>query len=472
MRRCVTRGTNRPSLGCFEPLPLDSISSGCNIVLTMWLLNIFSILSRIIGPIFYRLRISGESVPRNGPVLLVANHPNSLFDPVLVMAAARRKVRFLGKAPLFSDPLVGWLVRGSGSIPVYRRQDDPALTAKNEDMFRAVHDVISEGAAVAIFPEGISHNEPSLTPLKTGAARIALGAAAKLGGSFPIIPVGLVFRQKERFRSEAQAVVGEPVEWEDLSSKTVGDVEAVRELTRRIDESLRTVTVNLEDWEDKPVVECALSIWETANDKAPDPAASVARLKITTQILRAVREAEEPKYESLIRDIREHGKRLERFGLTPRDLRRDTKATAAISWSARRLFLLSMPSALMAAIGFIFFWLPYRLTGIVASRMAKLPDQVSIHKLLLGIVFYGTWLIGVSIGAAVLFNFVAALTVLLALPLVAIIGRRIRERWRGAWDDARSFMLLRSRREFVDKMRDAQAGLEKRLDEVYMRHAG
>ena len=71
-----------------------------------------------------------------------------------------------------------------------------------------MHDALASGAAVALFPEGISHSEPSLAPLKTGAARIALGAAPRAGGAFPIVPIGLVFRAKEIFRSEAHASVG------------------------------------------------------------------------------------------------------------------------------------------------------------------------------------------------------------------------------------------------------------------------
>src|SRR5690606_19668180 len=130
-------------------------------------------------------------------------HPNSLLDPMLVLAAAHRPVRFLAKAPLFDDPKVGWLVKAFRSIPVYLRHDDPTQVGRNDEMFRAVHAALGAGAAVALFPEGISHSEPSLTPLKTGAARIALGAAPLIGRDFPIVPVGLVFREKDRFRSAA-----------------------------------------------------------------------------------------------------------------------------------------------------------------------------------------------------------------------------------------------------------------------------
>src|SRR5262245_33379177 len=114
----------------------------------MWLLPVFSWLARIAARVYYRVRFGGPRVPANGPVLLVANHPNSLLDPTLVVASADRPVRFLAKAPLFTDWKIGWLVKAAGAIPVYRRSDDPTLMSRNEDAFRAVFEVLGDGAAV------------------------------------------------------------------------------------------------------------------------------------------------------------------------------------------------------------------------------------------------------------------------------------------------------------------------------------
>src|SRR5688500_13547983 len=163
----------------------------------MWLLPLFSTISRVAAGIYFRLYIDGSRVPAEGPVLLVANHPNSLLDPAMVAVAARRPVRFLAKYGLFDVPVIGWLVKGAGSIPVYRRQDDPARMEQNAEAFEAAYVALETGSAIGIFPEGTSHDEPSITQLRTGAARIALGAAPRIGGAFPIIPIGLVFRRKE-----------------------------------------------------------------------------------------------------------------------------------------------------------------------------------------------------------------------------------------------------------------------------------
>ncbi|HEX9691708.1 MAG TPA: lysophospholipid acyltransferase family protein [Gemmatimonadales bacterium] len=433
----------------------------------MWLLPVFSFAGRLAGSIYYRLTVGGQTVPGRGPVLLVANHPNSLLDPVLVIAASRRKVRFLAKATLFTDSKVGWLVRGSGAIPVYRRADDPRQMARNEEMFQAVHQALAGGAAVGIFPEGLSHSEPSLAPLKTGAARIALGAARRLDRSFPVVPVGLVFRSKDVFRSEAQVVIGPPIAWDDLASRDADDARSVRELTDRIATALRRVTVNLDEWEDRPIVESALEVWESEFGGTGDPSERIARTAETTRILHALRARPDGAHHALIEAVRQHAIRLHRLRLGPRDLARDTTAGAAVRWSARRLAIVSLPAVLIAVASYLMFWVPYTITGRVAARMQPDTDQRSTYKLMVGTAVYGIWLAALaSIGAFVIHP-LAFPVIALGVPALGMLGLRIRERWRGAWADARSFLFLRTRRKAVLALQEKQRQLAQRLDQVY-----
>jgi glycerol-3-phosphate O-acyltransferase/dihydroxyacetone phosphate acyltransferase len=396
----------------------------------VWLLPLFSALARLASHVYYRVRFTGPAIPA-GPVLLVANHPNSLLDPTLVVAAGARPVRFLAKAPLFADRKIGWLVKAAGAIPVYRKADDPALMSKNEDTFSAAFDALASGAVVGIFPEGISHSDSSIAPLRTGAARIALGAAQRLGRALPIVPVGLSFRAKEIFRSDAYVVRGFPLGWGDLFTRGPDDAEAVRELTARIDAAIRGVTVNLHTWEDQPVVECALRIWEAAQRTPSRDAERLSRLEFTTRTLENVRLTNDPVGTALVADVRRHDRRLRWLGLRPSDLVADVGTDRAVAWAARRLHLLLPLGMLLAVTGAVLFWVPYQLTGIIVTRLRLRQDVQSTWKLLIGAVLYLIWLIALAWFIGATLGWVAALASLLLVPAVAIVGLHVRENWRG-----------------------------------------
>ncbi len=437
----------------------------------MWLAPAFSLVANTAARIYYRLTIAGERVPASGPALLVANHPNSLIDPLLVCAAARRPVRFLAKAPLFGDFKTGWMVRAVGAIPVYRRMDDPTLMDRNTDMFRAAYAALARGAALGIFPEGQSHSKPSMVALKTGVARIALGTRATHETRVPIVPVGLVFRQKEIFRSDALVVVGQPVPWDDLADRGVDDMEAVRALTERIGAALKQVTLNLERWEDRPLVESAVAIWDAEWEAAPDRAARLQRLEVTTRILADLRREPDPKWDALVRDVRAHRRRLARLRLSPRWLGARADLATGLKWAVNRYFLVMPLATLLAISGFLLFFLPYWLTGRVVNRLRLDVDERSTWKLMLGGGIYAVWLLLLAAAAGVLSGLSAVAAVLVAVPVVGMIGLLIRERWRGAWGDARRFFLLRSRRDLVAGLREQQKALAERLKTLYQERA-
>jgi len=442
----------------------------------MWLLPFLHVFSSLVARVYYRLVVSGESVPAAGPALLVANHPNSLLDPVLVAAGAGRPVRFLAKAPLFTDAKVGFLVRGSGSIPVYRQQDDPGKMAQNRDMFQAVHDALAGGSAVGLFPEGISHNYSSISELKTGAARIALGAGLQIGGEFPLIPIGLVPERKEQFRSQMLVVVGEPVKWGDLAARGAEDRDAVRALTERIEEGLRRVTVNLERWEDQPLVEAAESMWSAwsrgAGGEGPDPApaARVARLEVTTRILSDVRGGSDPEADRLHDDLAGHIRHLEQLGLRVQDLHVNAGLGARWVWALQRVYLLGIVALIPFLLTVIVFSVPFWVTDILTKLSRQEEDRIATYKLLIGILVYGAWLIG---GAALLgwsLGPLWAVGLLLLAPPIGLWGSAVRERWRGAGREALRFRRLWKLGVWLDELRTEQADLAARLDEVFHRH--
>ena len=438
----------------------------------MWLLPALSSVSSLVTRVYYRFTIVGGMVPASGPVLIVANHPNSLIDPAMVATAARRPVRFLAKSTLFTHPGVGWLVRGAAAIPVYRAQDDPAQMGRNLEMFSAVHTALASGSAVGIFPEGISHSFPSMTPLKTGAARIALGAAALHGSAFPIVPIGLIVRDRGTFRSSALAIVGAPVAWDDLALAGVESTDAVRELTARVDTALRDVTVNLEQWEDAPLVECAEAIHAAELDVSRDDLTRVERVRDTARILAALRGAGDPRWESIAEEVRRHDRMLRRLGLDPADLQETPKVRSAIAWSVRRLPLAAAALSGIAALGVAVFWVPYRLTGIVARLGRPNEDTLSTHKVLGGAAIFLLWITLAAVAVGMFAGPAWGVAVALVLPLLALATLYITERWTDSWSDARRFFLMRRRDDLITELRAAQRSIALRLEELRQGAAG
>src|SRR5579863_5696789 len=144
--------------------------------------------------LYYPVRLveGAERIPRDRPVVFVLNHPNGLLDPIVLRVATGRATRFLAKSTLFGNPLGRVAMSAFGSIPVYRAQEAGARApdaSRNDEAFARCR------AALALFPEGTSHSDPQLRPLKTGAARIALSAEREVadgGGRLGavIVPVG------------------------------------------------------------------------------------------------------------------------------------------------------------------------------------------------------------------------------------------------------------------------------------------
>ncbi|MBI4229721.1 MAG: 1-acyl-sn-glycerol-3-phosphate acyltransferase [Planctomycetes bacterium] len=214
---------------------------------------------RIAFRVYYRaIHVQGlERVPAQGPVLLVANHPNSLLDPALLIHLVPRTVRFGAKHTLFAGPLQP-VMEAFGAIRLVRASDDPRAMRKNLEAFDVYARVLQGGDVAAIFPEGISQDEMRVAPVKSGAARIALKAESESGFHLGLVllPVGLQFEPRRRFRADALVRIGEPVPVADLSELHGRNPrEAVRVLTDRIDEAIKRLALHVETDAHAPLVE-------------------------------------------------------------------------------------------------------------------------------------------------------------------------------------------------------------------------
>jgi 1-acyl-sn-glycerol-3-phosphate acyltransferase len=224
---------------------------------------------------FRRVEVAGRRrVPREGAVIFVVNHPNALVDPAFVLCHAPRRVSFLAKEPIFRMPVIGTLARAIEAIPVYRKQDEGSDTSRNRETFRLAGALLRRGGTLAICPEGVSHSDTKLRPLKTGAARIALGVA---GGEprvgLKIVPAGLYYTAKTSFRSSALLYFGEPIVVEPVELTPEGEPprDAVQALSSRVERALREVTLNAEHEQALQLIARAERIFSAESAEAAEP---------------------------------------------------------------------------------------------------------------------------------------------------------------------------------------------------------
>lgn len=404
----------------------------------------YTIITRLFGlatDLFYRREHLGGEVPAGGPLILVANHPNSLVDPVIVTRVAGRRVRFLGKAPLFDMPMIGLLVRGMHVLPVYRRVDG-ATGGENTATFAAVHAALARGEAISLFPEGVSHHEPEIQPLRTGAARMALGAEAEhdfdLG--VRIVPIGITYRDKERYRSWVGTRIGGAIDVGRFEHAYREDArDAVRALTEVVDDALREVTVNLDAWEDLPLIEMAEKIWRPGEGERAD---RIKRLADGARHLRAIVPARMLRLQRWIEGFQG---RLEQVGLEADDLAERARAGKAIGFILRNVaaLLFGLPAAFAGAIAYA---VPYYAVRPVVGLVKPEPDVVATVKLLASVLFFAGWHAAVVTLLTLKLGWQVALPVGIMLPFAGIYSQHFLERREAAWHDLTLFFSLGSRR--------------------------
>ncbi len=344
------------------------------------LYSFLKFLMRITTRIFFRSIVirNQELVPKTGPLMVLANHPSTFMDPIVVATILNRKVFFLAKGELFKTKFTRWLLPKFNMIPVYRKQDDPSLMNKNEDTFNKCFEHLEKGGVILMFPEGISITERKLKPIKTGAARIVLGAEARNNFSLniKIVHIGLNYENPHKFNRNLFININTPLSAVSYKEQYAADsFKAAQNLTNDITKELEKLVIDIEDNKTDELVKNIETLYKYKISKelgiSPDDKSK--EFLITKNIVETVnyyRIMQPTRVEQMRERLNVYFNNLNQLGLNDEDIKTNEKNES--------FFLSNIKSLLIIVLGFPIYlyglinnFLPFEIPGFIARKTTK-----------------------------------------------------------------------------------------------------
>ncbi|MGI9645939.1 MAG: 1-acyl-sn-glycerol-3-phosphate acyltransferase, partial [Ilumatobacteraceae bacterium] len=381
-------------------------------------------------------------VPADAPQLTVSNHFGGFSDALLLLYVLPRRPGIVARDAIWKVPVVGRLMNWIGGIPVHKPEDKGGPRS-NDQMFSSCYEALDDGGHILIFPEGVTRNEPSIAPVKTGAARIALGARASGVRGIRILPVGIHYEDKAALRSRVFVNGGVPIDLDhEVDERADGtdavdanDRQAVRDLTEEINVALRRAAPDFENWDEARGLARAAEV--TLRSQLDDPRGAVP-IGLRDRLANTLADRPVEQREQITEAVDEYQRDLDAIGHSDAELHGKLTTGGFL----RSLVWQVIVGALLfpfALVGAAINWIPYLIVKVVNLLRVAPSVTASIKPVVAFLAFGITW--GVVIWQAVTeYGWRAGVAAFVLLPVylaatIAFVDRivllwRAFRRWR------------------------------------------
>lgn len=420
---------------------------------------------------FRSISIRGlEQIPAGKPILVAANHTSAFMDPILLAVHIHRPLYFLARGSAFRKDWIAWILGKLHMIPVYRPEFEPDEVSRNEETFARCFDHLATGKAILIFPEGISKTERRLRPLKSGIARIGLGAEARYDFQLgvQIIPIGINYSSPHHFQSDVFVNVGHPIDLSEYRPPFNQDPKSATHLVMdKLQAELERRTIIIEDERLETLTGLIEKLYrsELRNDTLNQDKLH-QDFFLSREIVAAVQWFDRHHPDQVVgfeRRIRAYLNHVERLNLRDTQLKKPLHRTTVL----RLAFFLLAGFPLFLA-GWLANILPFKLAEWVARKIRVREDFVGSIRLSAGMfIFLFTYLI--QAGAVSLFtswaNGIACLLLFYPAGIYALYYLKSVFRLRYSLDylfiwQKRSALILRLRAIRQELIQQLEAGKE------------
>ncbi|VAW99349.1 hypothetical protein MNBD_GAMMA21-2740 [hydrothermal vent metagenome] len=417
---------------------------------------------RTVVAVFYRrVEIDGlANLPETGAVLLCANHANALADAVILQAVIPRLLHPVARSGLFKNWLLKPFMLIMQAVPIYRRQDKGADMKSNLDAFECCYEMFEQGEVILLFPEGQSHSDPGLRKIKSGAARMILGSNKK---SIPVtvLPVGLTFSNKGKFRSNIFIKLGEPVV---VASDSDGDVQAVRELTVDIQQAIESVTINVDEADDLDFLKGVERFFAMRHGKYRhrNMALRFQALQKINHAYLQLREFAPQQLSQLKHKLHQYERLCDNWKINAYQVTIQYTPSLVTRFILRSLLiiLVVLPVGIW---GIINSYIPFILTRHLAKLISKDRDQYDTSKMVLGLSFFPLFWAGQIWWISSHISMLSLIIYIVSLPVSAAAALFLRREQHRILDNLRVFFLFIRKRKLKKYLENRRQELEREL---------
>lgn len=343
----------------------------------------------------------------NGPMIIIANHPNTLVDAWLLGNVCKQPIHFMTKGTFFNNPIKMWFLRSLNLIPINRATEAKTRGVSNEATFEECYKILEAGKTLVIFPEGNSLLERQLRQLKSGTARIALEAERRNGGklNLKVVPVGLIYLQAEKFRSSILVNVGEGRGvTHHLAEFEQSNAPAAKKLTDEFRKALEKVLVTTQSKDQELLIqELSDALHSRYRGGELGVEGEVDMLKKVRDRIETLNLIEPWKIEEIQLLLRNINWRIEKMKIKADFLDRRFRSGMFVRQIVSSVLVLIIGFPVFV-FGLVHSFIPYKLTDLLMPRLVKNVEYYAPVAILLGLVLYPLNYIGFVVLSNALFE--------------------------------------------------------------------
>ena len=349
---------------------------------------------------FRRLYLfNAKSIPKDKPVLLACNHPNSFMDGCIFGESQPQGIHFIARGDAMNTPFKKWFFGQAHAIPIFRMQEGVENLHRYKETFQECQEILQKNGKIIIFSEGICVQEKRVRKLKKGTARMYFDVKSNFDFNLGIqvIPVGFNYTFFNKPGAEVMVNVGEPMPVGKYTSLFEENrAQAINTFTADLQEKIEELVISIDKKEDEELAEHLLTMARSDFHEHPLPWKSPRNdrfllEKNTCDTLNNISENDRDTYQKLSTAVHEYFSQLKNHRLSDQDIAKNR----SYGWEKGLLFLIGWPLHILGyLLNILPIWLAKKLTDkVVTNSVFYLSVRIVLTYFLYLIFYIPLWLV-------------------------------------------------------------------------------